>query len=143
MRVIVFVKATKDSEAAVMPTEALLREMGAYNERLVKAGIMEAGEGLHPSSRAKRIRFDGKNQTTVLDGPFAETKELVSGFWIWKVKSMEEAVAWLQQAPFGAGQELDIRPIFSAEDFGEAYTPDLQARDEELRAELERQKNTP
>ena len=120
MRVIVLVKASKESEAGQMPTEQLLREMGKYNEQLVNAGVMQAGEGLHPSSRGKRVRFSG-SQRTVIDGPFAETKELVAGFWIWQVKSIDEAVEWLKRAPFGGGAEIEIRPIFEEADFLEAW----------------------
>ncbi len=141
MKVIVFVKATKNSEAGIMPSEKLLSEMGKFNEELVKAGIMQTGEGQHPSEKAKRIEFsDGK--TTVIDGPFAETKELVSGFWIWKVKSMEDAVSWARRCPIpmpGEVSVLEIRPVFEAEDFGAEYTPELQARNERLRVEIERQ----
>ena len=141
MKVIVFVKATKNSEAGVMPSEKLLSDMGKFNEELVKAGIMQSGEGLHPSVKAKRIQFSDGN-TTVIDGPFAETKELVSGFWIWKVKSMEEAVSWARRCPDpmpGEDSELEIRPVFEPEDFGAEYTPELQARNERLRVEIERQ----
>jgi len=141
MRVMVIVKATKSSEQGVMPSEKMLAEMGAFNEELVKAGIMLNGDGLHPSSKAKRVRFSG-GQKIVVDGPFSETKELVAGFWIWQVKSMDEAMAWAKRCPdpsFGEGGELEIRPIFEAEDFGKEYTPELQARDERLRAEIERQ----
>ena len=141
MKVMVIVKATKNSEAGIMPSEKLLSDMGKFNEELVKAGIMQSGEGLHPSVKAKRIQFsDG--HTTVIDGPFAETKELVSGFWIWKVKSIEEAVSWARRCPDpmpGEDAELEIRPIFEAEDFGAEYTPELQARNERLRVEIERQ----
>src|SRR4026208_570441 len=116
MRVIVMVKATKSSEAGEMPDQKMLSEMGKYNEELVKAGIMLAGEGLHPSSRGKRVRFSG-TQRSVIDGPFTETKELIAGFWLWKVKNMDDAVAWLKKAPFDGGTEIEIRPIFEAEDF--------------------------
>ena len=139
MRVIVLVKASKESEAGQMPTEQLLREMGKYNEQLVNAGVMQAGEGLHPSSRGKRVRFSG-SQRTVIDGPFAETKELVAGFWIWKVKSIEDAVEWLKKAPFDGGTEVEIRPIFEAEDFGKEFTPELRAQEDRLRARIEQQK---
>jgi len=139
MRVIVIVKANKESEAGQMPSEQLLTEMGNYNEQLVKAGIMQAGEGLHPSSRGKRVRFSGKDRT-VIDGPFAETKELISGFWLWKVKSMDEAVEWLKRAPFDGGTEIEIRPIFEAEDFGKEFTPELQRKEARLRAEIESRK---
>jgi hypothetical protein len=131
MRVMVLVKANADSEAGVMPTEEMLAEMGQYNEELVNAGVMVAGEGLHPTSRAKRVRFNGKERT-VIDGPFTETKELVAGFWVWQVKDMDEAVEWLKRAPF-RDEELEIRPIFEAEDFGEALTPELREREERLR----------
>jgi hypothetical protein len=127
----VLVKANADSEAGVMPTEEMLAEMGQYNEELVNAGVMVAGEGLHPTSRAKRVRFNGKERT-VIDGPFTETKELVAGFWVWQVKDMDEAVEWLKRAPF-RDEELEIRPIFEAEDFGEALTPELREREERLR----------
>jgi hypothetical protein len=139
MKVIVFVKATKDSEAGKMPSEQLLREMTQYNEELVKAGIMLAGEGLHPSSKGKRVRFSGKSRS-VIDGPFAETKELVAGFWIWQVKSMEEAVAWLKRCPnpHDVESEVEIRPVFEAEDFGEAYTPELREQEQRQREQIEK-----
>ena len=137
MRVMVIVKANKDSEAGVMPSEKVLAEMGKYNEELVKAGVMLAGEGLHPSSKGKRVRFSG-TQRTVIDGPFAESKELIAGFWLWQVKSMDEAVAWLRRAPFDDGAEVEIRPVFEADDFGEEFTPELRAQEERLRAEIER-----
>jgi hypothetical protein len=135
MRVMVFVKASKESEAGQMPTTELLTEMGRYNEQLVKAGIMQVGEGLHPSSRGKRVRFSGA-QRTVIDGPFAETKELIAGFWIWKVTSIDEAVEWLKKAPFDGGTEIELRPIFDAEDFGKELTPELREQEERLRAEV-------
>ncbi|MDB5050541.1 MAG: PhnB protein [Fibrobacteres bacterium] len=141
MKVIVMVKATKNSEAGVMPSEKLLTDMGKFNEELVNAGIMQAGEGLHPSVKGKRIRFGG-GKRTVVDGPFTETKELVAGFWIWKVKNMEEAVAWAQRCPDpmpGEEAELEIRPVFEAEDFGAEFTPELQAQEERLRAKVEQQ----
>lgn len=140
MRVMVIVKATKNSEAGVMPTEKLLSDMGKYNEELVKAGIMQADEGLHPSSKGKRIRFSGAKRT-VVDGPFAEAKELIAGFWLWKVKSIEEAVEWARRCPDpmpGEEGELEIRPIFEAEDFGAELTPELRAQEDKLRAEIER-----
>ena len=136
MRVLVIVKASKESEAGQMPSQQLLAEMGRFNEQLVEAGVMQAGEGLHPSSKGKRVKFSG-SQKTVIDGPFAETKELVAGFWIWKVNSIDEAVDWLKRAPFGGGSEVEIRPIFEAEDFGKELTPELRAREERLRARLE------
>ncbi len=141
MRVMVMVKATKNSEAGVMPNEKLLVDMGKYNEELVKAGIMKAGEGLHPSSKGKRVHFSG-GKKTVIDGPFAETKELVAGFWIWHVKSMDEALEWARRCPDpmpGEESELEIRPVFEAEDFGAEFTPELRAQEERLRAEIERQ----
>jgi hypothetical protein len=141
MKVMVIVKATKNSEAGVMPSEKLLTEMGAFNEELVKAGIMLAGDGLHPSVKGKRIRFAG-GKRTVIDGPFAETKELIAGYWIWQVRSMDEAVEWARRCPDpmpGEEAELEIRPVFEAEDFGAEYTPELRAREDQLRAEIERQ----
>jgi len=131
MRVMVFVKASNESEAGQMPTEALLRDMGKYNEELVTAGVMQAGEGLRPSSYGKRVQFSG-TQRTVTDGPFAETKELISGFWIWKVKDIDDAVAWLKKAPFDGGTEIEIRPIFEAEDFGAEFTPELREQERRL-----------
>ena len=139
MRVMVLVKASPESEAGEMPSAELLTQMGSYNEELVKAGIMLAGDGLHPTSKAKRVRFTGK-QRKVIDGPFAETKELVAGYWIWQVKSIDEAVEWLKRAPFDGGAEVELRPVFEAEDFGAEYTPELREKDEQLRAELEAQK---
>jgi hypothetical protein len=140
MRVLVIVKATPSSEAGKLPSEALLAAMGKFNEELVKAGVMQAGEGLHPSSRGKRVRFsDGRK--TVIDGPFAETKELVAGFWIWQVKSMDEAVDWLRRCPDpmpGEESEVEIRPIFEAEDFGAEFTPELRKQEDRLRAEIAR-----
>jgi hypothetical protein len=136
MRVLVVVKASKESEAGQMPTEQLLREMGKFNEELVNAGVMQAGEGLQPSSKGKRVRFSGANRT-VIDGPFAETKELIAGFWLWKVKNMDDAVAWLKKAPFDGGTEIEIRPIFEAEDFGMEFTPELRAQEERLRQKSE------
>jgi hypothetical protein len=136
MRVMVIVKADKDSEAGVMPDQKLLTDMGKYNEELVKAGIMLAGDGLHPSKKGKRIRFTG-NKHTVIDGPFAETKELIAGYWVWQVKSMEEAVEWLKRAPFQEG-DVEIRPVFEAEDFGEAFTPELREQEERIRAQAEK-----
>ena len=135
MRFMVIVKADKDSEAGVMPSEKLLREMGQYNEQLVKAGIMLAGEGLHPSSKGKRVRFEG-NERTVIDGPFAETKELIAGFWLLQAKSTEEVVEWIKRAPFDSGAVIEIRPVFEADDFGEALTPELRAQEERLRAQI-------
>jgi len=144
MRVIVFVKATKNSEAGIMPSEKLLADMGKFNEELVKAGVMLAGEGLHPSSKGKRIVFSG-GKKSVVDGPFTETKELVAGFWIWQVKSMEEALEWARRCPDPMPCEeglLEIRPVFEAEDFGKELTPELRAREERLRADIERQRKS-
>ena len=133
MRFAILVKATKASEAGVLPTEQELAEMGKFNEELVKAGVMQAGEGLQASSKGARIRFDG-GKRTVSDGPFAETKELVAGFWIWQVKSKEEALEWARRIPFREG-EVEIRQVFEAEDFGEAFTPELREQEERIRAQ--------
>jgi hypothetical protein len=144
MRVMVIVKATKNSEAGVLPDAKLLTDMGAYNEQLVKAGIMLAGDGLHPSSKGKRVHFSNGKKTTI-DGPFAETKELIAGFWIWQVKSMDEAVEWARRCPDpmpGEESELELRPVFEAEDFGAEYTPELRARDDQLRIEIEKQQRS-
>lgn len=138
MRFMVLVKANRDSEAGVMPTTELLTEMGNFNEELVKAGVMEAGEGLHPSSKGARVRFEGAKRT-VIDGPFTETKELVAGFWIWKCKSRDEAIAWLKKAPFREG-EVEIRQIFTTEDFGAEMTPELREQEDRLRAQTEQAK---
>jgi hypothetical protein len=137
MRVMVIVKATADSEAGLMPTEQLLTEMGRYNEELVKAGIMLAGEGLKPSSQGKRVRFSGAKRT-VIDGPFAETKELIAGYWLWQVRSMDEAIEWARRCPnpMPGESDLEIRPIFEAEDFGVEFTPELREQEERLRAKL-------
>lgn len=132
----VIVKANKDSEAGVMPSQQLLENMGKFNEELANAGMLLAGDGLHPSSKGKRIRFSGQ-QRQVVDGPFAETKELVAGFWLWKVKSLDDAIEWLKRAPFEDG-EVEIRPLFEADDFGAELTPELRAQDERLRAQEER-----
>ena len=134
MRFMVIVKADKDSEAGVLPSHELLAEMGKFNEELVKAGVMLAGEGLQASSKGARVRFSGKNRT-VIDGPFAETKELVAGFWLWQVRSKEEAIEWLKRAPFQTG-EVEIRQVFEAEDFGEEFTPDLREQEERLRDQI-------
>ncbi len=141
MRVMVMVKATKDSEAGVLPSTELLAAMGKYNEELVKAGIMLAGEGLKPSSKGKRVRFSGTKRS-VIDGPFAETKELIAGFWIWQVRSMEEAVEWLKRCPnpMPGESEIEIRPFFEAADFGENFTPGLQKQEEKLRQQIENKK---
>jgi hypothetical protein len=135
MRVMVIVKASKESEAGQMPNEKLLAAMGTFNEKLVKAGVMLAGDGLHPSSKGKRVRFSGADRS-IIDGPFAETKELVAGFWLWQVKSMEDAVEWLKRAPFDGGTEVEIRPVFEADDFGKEFTPELRAQEERLRAQI-------
>ena len=142
MRVMVIVKANKDTEAGVMPSEQLLREMGNYNEELVKAGIMLAGEGLHPTSKGARIKFSGTRRT-VIDGPFAETKELIAGYWLWRVKSMQEAIEWAKRCPNPTGEEsvLEIRPLFEADDFGEEFTPELREQEERLRAQAEQLQN--
>ena len=131
MRFMVLVKASKESEAGVLPDEKMLTEMGRFNEQLVKAGIMLAGEGLQASSKGARVRFDGKKRS-VIDGPFAETKELVAGFWIWQCRSKEEAIEWLKRAPFQEG-EVEIRQIFESEDFGDALTPEIREQEERLR----------
>ena len=136
MRVMVIVKASSESEAGQMPTEQILAEMGKYNEELVNAGVMLAGEGLQPSSKGKRVRFSGSRRT-VVDGPFAESKELSAGFWLWKVKSMDDAVEWLKKAPFDENAEVEIRPVFEADDFGEEFTPELREQEERLRARIE------
>jgi hypothetical protein len=138
MRFMVLVKADKDSEAGVMPTQDLLAEMGKFNEELVKAGVMLAGEGLQPSSKGARIKFSG-NKRTVIDGPFAETKELVAGYWLWQVRSKEEAIEWLKRAPFREGQ-VEIRQVFEAEDFGDEFTPELREQEERLRREISAKK---
>jgi len=135
----VIVKANNDSEAGILPSAEILAAMGKYNEELVKAGIMLAGEGLQASSKGKRVRFDGQ-QRTVTDGPFTETKELIAGFWLWRVKSMDDAVEWLKRAPFDGGTELEIRQVFEAEDFGAEFTPELREQEERLRAQIEERK---
>lgn len=142
MRVMVIVKATKDSEAGVMPSEQLLTEMGRFNEQLVNAGVLLAGDGLHPSSKGARVRFDG-TMRTVIDGPFAETKELVAGFWIWRVKSLAEAIDWVRRCPnpTGVTGEIEIRPVFEQEDFGEALTPELKAQEDRIQAATEQLKS--
>nr|WP_276602785.1 YciI family protein [Nannocystis pusilla] len=144
MKVMVIVKASKNSEAGVMPSETLMAEMGKFNEELVKAGVMLAGDGLHPSVKGKRIQFSGSKRT-VVDGPFAETKELIAGYWIWQVRSMDEAVEWARRCPApmpGEESELEIRPIFEAEDFGAEFTPELRAQEDRLRAELEQRQKS-
>jgi hypothetical protein len=140
MRFMVIVKANEESEAGVFPDEKILAAMGKYNEELVKAGVMLAGEGLHPSSKGVRVRFDG-GKRTVTDGPFSETKELIAGFWLWQVKSKEEAIEWLKRAPFDGGTEIELRQVFETEDFGANLTPELREREERLRAQLEANKS--
>lgn len=137
MRVMVIVKSTESSEAAIMPTTELLEAMGSYNEELVKAGIMLAGEGLHPSSKAVRVHFSGKDRI-VTDGPFTETKELIAGYWLWQVKSMEEAIEWVKRCPnpMIEDSDIDIRPLFEMEDFGEEFTPELRAQEDRLREQI-------
>jgi hypothetical protein len=144
MRVMVIVKATKSSEAGALPSEKLIADMGKYNEELVKAGVMLAGEGLHPSSKGKRVVFSGGTKT-VVDGPFAETKELIAGFWLWQVRSMDEALEWVRRCPDpmpGEESVIELRPAFEADDFGEEFTPELRAQEERLRAEIERQRKS-
>lgn len=138
MRVMVIVKATQDSEAGVMPSEALLAAMGRYNEELVQAGVMLTGEGLHPSAKGKRVRFEGPRRT-VIDGPFTETKELIAGYWLWQVNSMDEAVEWVKRCPnpMPGDSEIEIRRVFEAEDFGAEFTPELRAQEERLRRQAE------
>jgi hypothetical protein len=138
MRFMVLVKATKDSEAGVLPSKKMLTEMGKFNEELVKAGVMLAGEGLQPSSKGARVKFSG-GKPTVTDGPFAETKELIAGFWMWKVKSKQEAIEWLKRAPFD-DEQVEIRQVFEAEDFGAEFTPELRQQEERLRAQIEGKK---
>ncbi|SRR5579872_3794830 len=135
MKFMVLVKASKESEAGVLPTTELLTEMGKFNEQLVKAGVMLAGEGLHPTSKGKRVRFSGAERT-VIDGPFAETKELVAGYWLWQTKSMNEAVEWLKRAPFDGGTEVEIRQVFEPEDFGANLTPELKEQEQRLRQKM-------
>lgn len=136
MKVMVIVKASPESEAGAMPSTALLAEMGKFNEALVRAGIMLAGEGLHPTSRSARVRFDGK-QRTVIDGPFSETKELIAGFWLWQVRNLDEAIEWIKRAPFDGGAEIELRPVFEADDFGDALTPELREQEARLAADLQ------
>ncbi|MBD9437738.1 YciI family protein [Pseudoxanthomonas sp. PXM03] len=138
MKVMVIVKASPESEAGEMPGTELLAEMGRFNEALVKAGIMLAGEGLHPSSRGARVRFEGR-QRSVIDGPFGETKELVAGFWLWQVRSLDEAIEWIKRAPFDGGTEIEVRPVFEADDFGDALTPELREQEARLAAEISSQ----
>ena len=135
MKVMVLVKASPASEAGEMPGTELLTEMGRFNEALVKAGILLAGEGLHPSSRGARVRFDGR-QRTVIDGPFGETRELVAGFWLWQVRNLDEAIEWIKRAPFDGGEEIELRPVFEADDFGDALTPELREQEARIAAQI-------
>ena len=139
MRVMAIVKASKDSEAGRMPSEELLAAMGEFNEEMVKAGVMLAGEGLHPSSKGVRVSFGGGGERTVIDGPFAETKELIAGYWLMQVRTFEEAVEWIKRAPFGGGVEIELRPVFEMDDFGDAMTPELREQEQRLRAQTEGQ----
>ena len=139
MRFMVLVKASKESEAGVLPDEKILANMGKYNEELAKAGVLLAGEGLHASSKGARVKFSG-NERIVMDGPFAETKELIAGFWLWKVNTKEEAIEWLKRAPFDGGTEVEIRQVFEPEDFGRALTPELREQEERLRAQVDQRK---
>jgi hypothetical protein len=140
MRVMVIVKADKNSEAGILPSTELLTAMGKYNEELVKAGVMLAGEGLKATAHAKRVKFSGANRT-IIDGPFSETKELIAGFWLWQVRSMDEAIEWLKRAPFDGGTEIEVRPVFEAEDFGPQLTPELREQEERLRQQVAAQKS--
>ncbi len=140
MRVMVLVPGDENTERGEMPSEKELAEMGNFNEELVKAGVMLAGDGLHPTSKAVRVRFEG-DKRTVIDGPFTESKELIAGYWLWQVRDMDEAVEWIKRAPFGPGTQIDLRPVFEAEDFGEAFTPELREQEERLRAQTEGQQS--
>ena len=140
MRVMVLVPADEDSERGEMPDQKELAEMGNFNEELVKAGVMLAGEGLHPTSKAARVRFEG-DKKTVIDGPFTESKELIAGYWLWQVRDMDEALEWIKRAPFDGGVEIELRPVFETEDFGEAMTPELREQEERLRAQTEAQQS--
>jgi len=139
MKFMVIVKADKDSEAGVMPSKELLTQMGNYNEELVKAGVMLQGEGLHPTSKGVRVRFDGSKRT-VIEGPFSESKDLIAGYWLWQVRSKQEAIEWLKRAPFDGGAEVELRQVFEAEDFGAEFTPELRAQEERLRQQAEANK---
>jgi hypothetical protein len=140
MRVMVLVKADEQSEAGAMPSTELLEAMGNYNEELVKAGVMLAGEGLHPSSNGVRVRFSGEERS-VIDGPFAETKELLAGFWVWEVRDLDEAIEWAKRAPMGGDTELELRPVFEADDFGDEFTPELREQEERIRKQAEEQQS--
>lgn len=140
MRVMVIVKASKESEAGLLPSTEILQKMGKFNEELVKAGVMLAGEGLHASSKGKRVKFEGQKRT-VTDGPFSESKELIAGFWLWQVRSLDEAVEWLKRAPFDGGTEIEIRRVFEAEEFGDNATPEIMERDQNLRRQIAQKKS--
>jgi hypothetical protein len=140
MRVMVLVPADENTEQGVMPDATQLTEMGAFNEELVKAGVMLAGEGLHPTSKAARVRFDG-DKRTVIDGPFTESKELVAGYWLWQVRDMDEAIEWIKRAPFDSGTQIEIRPVFEEADFGDEFTPELREQEQRLRAQIEEQQS--
>jgi hypothetical protein len=139
MRVMVIVKASKESEAGILPDTEIFTKMGKYNEQLVKAGVMLAADGLQPTCKGKRVKFSGENRT-VIDGPFTEAKELIAGYWLWQVRSMEEAVEWLKRAPFDGGTEIEIRPVYEAADLGENFTPELREWDQRLREEIAQRK---
>jgi hypothetical protein len=140
MRVMVLVPGDENTEQGVMPDATQLAEMGAFNEELVKAGVMLAGEGLHPTSKAARVRFDG-DKRTVIDGPFTESKELVAGYWLWQVRDMDEAIEWIKRAPFDSGTQIEIRPVFEEADFGDEFTPELREQEQRLRAQMEEQQS--
>jgi hypothetical protein len=140
MRVMVLVPGDENTEKGEMPSEKELADMGAFNEELVKAGVMLAGEGLHPTSKAARVRFDG-DKRTVIDGPFTESKELIAGYWLWQVRDMDEAIEWIKRAPFDGGTEIEIRPVFEEEDFGDEFTPELKEQEQRLRAQMEEQQS--
>jgi hypothetical protein len=140
MRVMVLVPGDENTEAGQMPDEKELTEMGNFNEELVKAGVMLAGEGLHPTSKAARVRFDG-DKRTVIDGPFTESKELIAGYWLWQVRDMDEAIEWIKRAPFGGGTQIELRPVFEEEDFGDEFTPELREQERRLRAQTEEQQS--
>ena len=140
MRVMVLVPADENSERGEMPDEKLLTEMGNFNEELVKAGVMLAGEGLHPSSKAVRVRFEG-DKRTVIDGPFTESKELIAGYWLWQVRDMDEAIEWIKRAPFDGGVEIELRPVFEEEDFGDEFTPELREQEARLRSQIEEEQS--
>jgi len=139
MRVIVIVKGDKNSEAGVLPDKKLFEEMGKFNEQLAKAGVMLAAEGLKPTSNGKKVKFSGATRT-VIDGPFTESKEIIAGFWLWQVRSMEEAVEWLKRAPFDGGTEIELRPVYETEDFGDAISPEMKEQEERTRRQVEKQK---